>query len=81
MKLLKVKASHFKNCCDDFTIDFTAKSKKTAEDCEYELQAVAENLYVYNTAAFVGKNASLRYFSITRAIFTAITQNSPLARL
>lgn len=58
MKLLKVKASHFKNCCDDFTIDFTAKSKKTAEDCEYELQAVAENLYVYNTAAFVGKNAS-----------------------
>lgn len=58
MKLLKVKASHFKNCCDDFTIDFTAKSKKTAEDREYELQAVAEDLYVYNTAAFVGKNAS-----------------------
>lgn len=58
MKLLKVKASHFKNCCDDFTIDFTAKSKKTAEDCEYELQTVADDLYVYNTAAFVGKNAS-----------------------
>ena len=58
MKLLRVRASHFKNCCDDFTIDFTAKSRKTAEDREYELQAVAEDLYVYNTAAFVGKNAS-----------------------
>ena len=58
MKLLRVVASNFKNCCDNFTIDFIAKSKKTSEDKEYELQAVADELYVFNTVAFVGKNAS-----------------------
>ena len=58
MKLLKVTASHFKKCCDDFTIDFVAISKKTAEDKEYELLEIAPELYVYNTMAFVGKNAS-----------------------
>lgn len=58
MKLLRVRTTNFKNCCDDFTIDFVAKSKKTTEDKEYELQEIAEGLYVFNTAAFVGKNAS-----------------------
>ena len=58
MKLLRVKASHFKNCYDGFTIDLTSKSKKTAEDIEYELQEIAPNLHVFNTAAFIGKNAS-----------------------
>lgn len=58
MKLLRVKTSHFKNCRDDFTIDFIAQSKKTAEDKEYELQEIADSLYVFNTAAFIGKNAS-----------------------
>lgn len=58
MKLLRVKASHFKNCKDDFTIDFIAQSKKTTEDKEYELQEIADSLFVYNTAAFIGKNAS-----------------------
>lgn len=58
MKLLRVRASHFKNCADNFTIDFIAKSKKTSEDKEYELQEIAEGLYVYSNAAFVGKNAS-----------------------
>jgi len=58
MKLLRVRASHFKNCVDDFTIDLVAKSKKTSEDKVYELQEIAEDLFVYNTAAFVGKNAS-----------------------
>ena len=58
MKLLRVKASNFKNCADDFTIDLVAKSRKTSEDKEYELQQIADELYVYNTAAFVGKNAS-----------------------
>ena len=58
MKLLYVKAKHFKNVKDDFEIDFVAKSKKTAEDKEYELQEIAEDLFVYNTLAFVGKNAS-----------------------
>lgn len=58
MKLLKVTASGFKNCRDDFTVDLVAKSKKTSEDKEYELMEIAEELYVFNTAAFVGKNAS-----------------------
>lgn len=58
MKLLRVRASNYKNCCDDFTVDLVAKSKKTSEDKEYELQEIAEDLYVFNTAAFVGKNAS-----------------------
>ena len=58
MKLLRVRASNYKNCCDDFTIDLVAKSKKTSEDKEYELQEIADDLYVFNTVAFVGKNAS-----------------------
>lgn len=58
MKLLRLRASNYKNCCDNFTIDFVAKSKKTSEDKEYELQEIVDELYVFNTAAFVGKNAS-----------------------
>ena len=34
MKLLRVKATGFKNCQDNTIIDFVAKSKKTAEDKE-----------------------------------------------
>lgn len=58
MKILRVKANHFKNCKDNFTIDFVAKSKKTMEDKEYELQEIDDSLYVFNTVAFIGKNAS-----------------------
>lgn len=58
MKLLRMKANHFKNSCDGFTIDLTSKSRKTAEDKEYELQEIAPELHVFNTAAFIGKNAS-----------------------
>ena len=58
MKLLHVKANHFKNCSDEFEIDLVARSKKTLEDKEYELQEIADELYTYNTMAFVGKNAS-----------------------
>lgn len=58
MKLLRVRASNYKNCCNDITIDLVAKSKKTSEDKEYELQEAADGLYVFNTAAIVGKNAS-----------------------
>lgn len=58
MKLLRVCASHFKNCKDNTYIDFVARSKKTTEDKEYELQEIAEDLYVFNTVAFIGKNAS-----------------------
>ena len=59
MKLLRVCASNFKNCIDDFTIDLVPKSRKYSEDKEYELLEIAEDLYVYTTAAFVGKNAFL----------------------
>lgn len=58
MKLLRAVVSNFKNCCDNFTIDFIAKSRKTSEDKEYELQEIADSLHVFNTVAFVGKNAS-----------------------
>ncbi len=58
MKLLYVKANHFKNAKDNFEINLVAKSKKTAEDKEYELQKIADGLYVYSTLAIVGKNAS-----------------------
>lgn len=58
MKLLRVIADNFKNCKDGFDIDLVSISKKTAEDKEYELQEAAEGLFVYNTMAFVGKNAS-----------------------
>lgn len=58
MKLLKVKARGFKNCADGFEIDFVARARKTSEDKEYELQEIAEDLFVYNTVAVVGKNAS-----------------------
>ncbi len=58
MKLLRVTARNFKNCKDDYTIDFTAKAKKSSEDKMYELQEIAPNLFTYNTMAFVGKNAS-----------------------
>lgn len=58
MKLLRVKVTHFKNCVDGFTIDLVAKSRKTAEDKEYELQEIAPDLHAYNTIAFIGKNAS-----------------------
>ncbi len=57
MKILRVEAKGFKNCADDFAIDFIAKSKKTSEDKEYELLEVDEDLYVYSTVGIVGKNA------------------------
>lgn len=58
MKLLRVVASYFKNCRDNFMIDLISKSKRTSEDKEYELHEIDEGLYVYNTVAFVGQNAS-----------------------
>lgn len=58
MKLLRIKANNFKNCVNGFEIDLLAKSKKTAEDKEYELQEIIDELYTFNTLAFVGKNAS-----------------------
>lgn len=58
MELLKVESENFKNCKSGFSIDFIAISKKTAEDKEYELHEIDTDLYVYNTVALIGKNAS-----------------------
>ncbi len=58
MKLLKVVANNFKNCKDNFYIDFLPKSRIYSQDKEYELQEIKENLYRFNTLAIVGKNAS-----------------------
>ena len=58
MKLLRVTTRGFKNCADNFSIDMIAKSKKTTEDKEYELNEIDEGLYLYNTVGIVGKNAS-----------------------
>ena len=58
MKLLKVMANNYKNCSENFTIDLVAKANKSSEDKEYELQEISEELFVYSTAAFIGKNAS-----------------------
>ena len=57
-KILKVKSSNFKNSKEILEINFIAQSKKTPEDKEYELQEIDKELFVYNTMAFIGKNAS-----------------------
>ena len=58
MKLLKVIATGFKNCTDDFELSFVPAARKTAEDKEYELEEVADGLFVFSTIGIVGKNAS-----------------------
>lgn len=58
MKLLKVVASGFKNCADNFEISLVPIARKTSEDKEYELQEIAEDLFTYATVGVVGKNAS-----------------------
>lgn len=58
MKILKVVASNFKLCEDNFTISFIPEANKTAEDKEFELHEIDENLFVYTTLGIIGKNAS-----------------------
>lgn len=58
MKLLKVVASNFKLCEDNFTISFVPTANKTKDDKEFELNEIADNLYVYTTLGIIGKNAS-----------------------
>ena len=58
MKILKVIANGFKNCADDFEISFIPLARKTSEDKEYELQEIADGLFVYSTIGVIGKNAS-----------------------
>lgn len=58
MKLLRVVANNFKLCDKNFTISFIPTGNKTQEDKEFELQEIAEDLYVFNTLGIIGKNAS-----------------------
>ena len=58
MKLLRVVANNFKLCEDNFTIDFIPKANKTADDKEFELHEISDNLYTFTTVGIIGKNAS-----------------------
>lgn len=57
MKLLRIKASHYRNCIDDISIDFVPAARKTEEDKTYELNKIDESLYTLSTTAVIGKNA------------------------
>lgn len=58
MKILRVVANNFKLCENNFTISFMPIANKTADDKEFELHEIAEDLYVYTTLGIIGKNAS-----------------------
>ena len=58
MELLKVVADGFKLCDKDFTISFVPTATKTSDDKEFELQEIAEDLFVFSTLGIIGKNAS-----------------------
>lgn len=58
MELLKVVASGFKLCVDNFTISFVPTGNKTVADKEFELKEIAKGLFIYNTLGIIGKNAS-----------------------
>ena len=49
MKLLRVVANNFKLCEENFTISFVPTGNKTAADKEFELQEIADDLYVFST--------------------------------
>ena len=81
MKLLKIVANNFKLCDKDFTISFVPTGNKTILDKEFELQEIAENLYVFNTIGIIGKNASgkttvVELLSIIYDIFSNYRINS-----
>ena len=58
MRLLGIKANHYKNCDDEIFINFIPNAKKTEEDKTYELYEVDNGLYTFSTNAIIGKNAS-----------------------
>jgi AAA15 family ATPase/GTPase len=58
MKLLRVVANNFKLCEDNFTVSFVPIANKTADDKEFELNEIDENLFTYSTVGIIGKNAS-----------------------
>ena len=58
MKILKIIADGFKNCADQFEICYVPLARKNSEDKEYELEEIADGLFVFATIGIVGKNAS-----------------------
>ena len=81
MKLLKIVANNFKLCDKNFTISFVPTGNKTAIDKEFELQEIAEDLYVFNTLGIIGKNASgkttaVELLSVIYDIFSYFRINS-----
>ena len=58
MKLLKIKAYHYKNCIDGIELSFLPLFRKSEEDKTYELNEIDQELYDFSTTAIVGKNAS-----------------------
>ncbi|MCD7839254.1 MAG: ATP-binding protein, partial [Erysipelotrichaceae bacterium] len=58
MKLLGLKAYHYKNCEDGIELSFLPLFRKSEEDKTYELNEVDKELYVFATTSIVGKNAS-----------------------
>lgn len=58
VKLLKIKAFHYKNCEDGVELSFLPLFRKSEEDKTYELYEVAPDLYTFLTMSIVGKNAS-----------------------
>ncbi|MCD7892490.1 MAG: ATP-binding protein [Erysipelotrichaceae bacterium] len=58
MKLLGLKAYHYKNCVDGITLTFLPLFRKSEEDKTYELNKIDEELYIFSTTSIVGKNAS-----------------------
>lgn len=58
MKLLRVVANNFKLWDKNFTINFIPTGNKTIADKEFELQEIAEDLYVFKALGIIGKNAS-----------------------
>lgn len=64
MKLLRVCANNFKLCEDGITISFVPTANKTRDDKEFELNEIADGLYVYTTLGIIGKNASGKTMSV-----------------
>ena len=58
MKLLRIKVNNYRNCEENLEISFLPISKKTEEDKTYELNLIDDELYLLNTTAIIGKNAS-----------------------
>lgn len=58
MNILKVVANNYKEIDKDFTISFIPSANKYDDDKEFELSEIDDNLFVFTTMGFFGKNAS-----------------------